>query len=166
MEPFWESNPRHVIYRVRVGGVLLCSFSPMNWIIDLADAGLNTKQIHMVSCSCGSKFKEISVPSEQRWKTLEFSQFLIRGESAPGHFGEESCLHAAILEDGEYDHLFIPAAGDTAAQVFVCVCCWTIPKIVALDCIKCAHTYWYEKIRTRNIKWKRNYERGAILLMG
>ena len=165
LEPFWESNPRHAVYRVRIGGVLICSFNPMNLIIDLADACLNSKAIHMVSCSCGSKFKEVSVPSEERWKTLEFSQFLARGESAPGHFGEESCLHAGMLEDGEYDHLLIPTARDTAAQVFVCVYCWTVPKIVALDCIKCAYTYWHEKIR-RNIKWKRSYERGAILIDG
>ena len=168
IDPYWEGDPRKVVFRARVGGLVKCTFSPLRLINDIAafvrSENLDS-QIQVIHCTCGTPSVEYSVPSAQGWKTVEISQLLQASAASPsGVFGDENCLYPMKLETGSSDLLYVHAANDSLAQVLTCVCFWRAPKIVAMDCLRCAHEHWDREVRTRDTRWKRDYELGAILI--
>ena len=68
------------------------------------------------------------------------------------------------LKDGSSGHLYLHAAKDDLAQLLACVCFWRTPKIVAMDCLKCAWNEWAKEVRTGDEEWKHEYELGAVLI--
>jgi hypothetical protein len=111
LEPCWETNPRTVIFRSRVDGVLVCSFSPDNLLCPLT--GQNNR-FHFVTCDCELSSDKITVPVPGRpWTVMKISQFLVSNFTPTrvdfGVIADEICDWMRPI--------YINASGDVGAQV-------------------------------------------------
>jgi hypothetical protein len=171
IDPHWEDDPRKVVFRARVGGVVECTINPHRLITDIARATFVHNvgpvswdgSIHVVHCTCGSPSVGHPAPSTQKWKMVELSQLLkAPAGSSSGVFGEEYYEYSLRpkLESGSRDLLYVHTAKDCLAQVFVCTCFPATPRIVAMDCLRCAYEHWDKMVKNAG-PWD---NLGAILI--
>jgi hypothetical protein len=154
LEPWWEEDPRQVVFRTRVNGALLYTFSPCR-LINLLRGRRATQavsvnkgnSVQLMSCDCNGFLNEISVPESQRWRTFEISQFLDLFDNActsiTAGFDRSLLLKS---EDESNDPIFIHAAGDPAAQVLCALWFSRVKVLVASKCLHCAHNGWSKKV--------------------
>ena len=167
LEPYWEIEPRQVVFRARVDGVVKCTFSPLQLIDEcMTLAQEDEGRLHLVNCECQCRSDQVEVLMAQKWKKLEISQLLnICGSRPTTLFGNE-VLYPAQLQDGSSDLLYVDVGDDNSMAVLVCVCFRATPKVLAIDCVSCAYQHWNNKVRTAKTRWTKDYELGAILIDG
>ena len=67
LEPYWEEDPRQVVFRARVDGVTKCTFSPIRLILNVADLCRNRYNTDVgtsdfIPCKCRLLSVEFPVP--------------------------------------------------------------------------------------------------------
>jgi hypothetical protein len=134
IEPFWEVEHEKVIFRLRLDGVVKCSFSPQKLQHAFSKHHNHGKSLlrHPV-CKCNAPVANISVPASQRWKALEARQFL---DLCTTNKDASTNLSAGKNEDSVCVH----AGGDDAAQVLSLIV-FRQPIVFASECLKCAFDY-------------------------
>jgi hypothetical protein len=166
LEPYWEGDARNVVFRVRIGGVVKCTFSPTFLIFQLGDFKDSVSALksttRIVSCRCGDPSAEISVPETDGWKVMEISQLCdIIGTSS--HVADRSCSPGYDRSRQQKEPLFIHAGWDHSALVLCCGMFWSVPKFIALRCLKCAYEQWSERI-VKTPSWDVKFASGAVMI--
>ena len=170
LEPHWESDPRRVVFRARIDGVLKCSFSPTLLIFQLGhfkDASKALKsETYIVSCECNEPSSECSVPESERWKIVELSQLLDSDATSSSSHVDRSFFPVYDGLARQHDPLFIRAARDTVAQVLCCAMFWGLPRFVAVKCIKCAYNQWSKRMQVSRDRgsWDMELASGTVLI--
>ena len=140
LEPSWETDPRRVIFRARVNGIVKCNFSPEYLIIPLVTPvtmkGYRINNFHFASCQCAKPSDDVPVPSRS-WSCMDMSQFIDSNHDKMNH----------IASSGE-GLICVHAGRDVGAQVVcVAVAHWAwggnnMPVIFASRCLKCALQFY------------------------
>jgi hypothetical protein len=123
LEPCWDSDPRKVIFRVRVDGILKCNIYPrrvpLAIIKTFSDRERRSELYGVLSdvpCECDSPKNEIAVSTTESWRVMKISQLIDKVTSA----SEFDVVRFDKIEGG--DRIFIPAGGDVGSQVLCAVC--------------------------------------------
>lgn len=134
-EPFWEGDPRRVVFRLRLDGVLACSLNPGSLVAAFSRGHDKQPPSHDVSCDCGTLTTEVSIPDGQRWRAFDVPDFvgLCKRSESPA----DSLI---IAGDGHEDSLCVYAGQDIAVQI-MCLVFFGTPVVFATKCLKCACDY-------------------------
>jgi len=164
LEPCWATDPRKVIFRVRVDGVPKCSLFPNRLIsriqkpfrvVDEADAEdddedderirARTSEIYRVTCKCKSERTGLGAQKQGNWRVLKLSELV---KQLPFSADGDTTRFVTIAG---VEEIIIAAKGDHAAQVLA-VTCFTGPALYVSTCSDCL---------LRLISNERNSENGS-----
>jgi hypothetical protein len=141
LEPCWERHPRRVIFRARVKGSVVCSFSPQYLIFPLLGHRRGVTFLHMADGSeCGKDAKEILATSSESWSVMDMSQFIRSHFNEFDKYRPTNGLHGWDSTDGL---LCIRAGGNVGAQILCMTTAYTCSSnvmrvIFATKCLHCA----------------------------
>jgi hypothetical protein len=135
-EPDWEDDPRTILFRARVEGMVKYIFRPRQLIDMLTNGGDSALAVRIISCNCRTPVFEIPVPLSEKWKALEMSQLI-------GVVVEPDEILKPLIPRSE-NSLCIYTAGDVASQA-LCLAIFGANVVFAKDCLKCAYQYGRER---------------------
>ena len=128
LEPHWEGNPRQVIFRVRIEGILKYSFSPFK-LYEI----FYGRNMSFVDCYCSTPVTQMSLANSPSWKSIDIAQLVNIVDSMP------QANTDLIIDAAEEMSVCIHTCGDDASQVLSLVL-WDRRTFFSSRCLSCAHT--------------------------